>query len=295
MESGTPGVKSTRDGWLNRYLQAQQHEAAATPFRAVALAPQLPRIAAGYGAGARDRASSTQFGVRAGQTSDGRRVVRGASTRSRRRRCSARTGREAFDAVKMLKTADPASYVPANGADYPRLAFGEALRQIAQLIKSDVGLEVAFAEVGGWDTHVNQGAAQGQLATRLDDFARAIAAFVADLGDRMADVVVVTMSEFGRAVQRKRQPRHRPRPRQRDDGDRRRRARRQGLRQVARPRASTQRYEGRDLAVTTDFRDVFAEVVTGHLGAQRRATDLSGVRLKQPRRYPGAVRLGQTG
>src|SRR5256886_16721405 len=100
----------------------------------------------------------------------------------------------------MLKAADPAKYEPEHGADYPRSPFGQALRQIAQLTKANVGLEVAFADVGGWDTHVNQGAAQGQLAGRLDDFSRSIAAFVADLGDRMADTVVLTMSEFGRAV-----------------------------------------------------------------------------------------------
>ena len=110
------------------------------------------------------------------------------------------TGREAFDAIKMLKTTDPSRYAPANGADYPRSAFGQALKQIAQLTKANLGVEVAFAELGGWDTHINQGAAQGQLATRLDDFARGIAALTTDLGDRMEDTVVLTMSEFGRAV-----------------------------------------------------------------------------------------------
>src|SRR5207253_2102030 len=110
------------------------------------------------------------------------------------------TGREAFDAMKTLKTADPQQYNEEHGASYPRTPFGQALRQIAQLTKADIGLEVAFAEMGGWDTHVNQGAAQGQLAVRLDDFSRAIAALVADLDDRMADTVILTMSEFGRAV-----------------------------------------------------------------------------------------------
>ena len=75
-----------------------------------------------------------------------------------------KTGGQAFDAVRMLKAADPAKYQPENGAEYPRSGYGEALRQIAQLIKADVGLEVAFAEAGGWDTHVNQGSSAGQLA-----------------------------------------------------------------------------------------------------------------------------------
>ena len=175
------------------------------------------------------------------------------------------TGREAFDAVKMLKTADPSKYAPENGAEYPRSAYGEALRQIAQLIKSDVGLEVAFAESGNWDHHVNEGAAEGQIATRLDDHARGIAALVRDLGDRMADVVVLTMSEFGRAVAENGN-------RGTDHGHG------NAMMVIGGPvrggkvygrwpgLAPEQRYEGRDLSVTTDFRTVFAEVVRGHLG-----------------------------
>ena len=86
------------------------------------------------------------------------------------------TGKEAFDAIRQLKAADAAQYEPANGADYPRGAFGQALKQIAQLTKANLGLEVAFADIGGWDTHVNQGPTQGQLGNRLDDFSRGIAA-----------------------------------------------------------------------------------------------------------------------
>src|SRR5439155_6844478 len=93
------------------------------------------------------------------------------------------------------------SYTPANGAEYPRSGFGDAMRQIAQLIKSGLGLEVAFTELGNWDHHINEGSTTGQIANRLDDFANGIAAFARDMGDGMADVVLVTMSEFGRAVQ----------------------------------------------------------------------------------------------
>jgi len=170
-----------------------------------------------------------------------------------------------------LRSADPAKYRPENGAEYPHSAYGEALRQIAQLVKADVGLEVAFAEAGGWDTHVNQGASAGQLATRLDDLGRAIAALVRDLDNRMADVVILTMSEFGRAVV--------------ENGNRgtdhghgnammilggavrggRVYGRWPGL-------APEQRYEGRDLSVTTDFRSVFSEVVRHHLGVVDPAT-----------------------
>ena len=155
-----------------------------------------------------------------------------------------------------------------NGAEYPASQFGQRLRQIAQLVKADVGLEVAFADVGGWDTHVNQGGANGQLANRLDEFARSINALVTDLGDRMDDVVILTMSEFGRTA------------RQNGNGGtdhghagsmfvvggsvkgQKVHGRWPGL-------APEQLNEGRDLALTTDFRAVFAEVASKHLGAER--------------------------
>ena len=176
------------------------------------------------------------------------------------------TGAETFDAVKMLKAANPQRYQPEHGANYPKTAFAQSLLQIAQLIKSNVGLEIAFADVGGWDTHVNQGAATGQLANRLTEFSTAIAALVQDLGDRMDDVVIVTMSEFGRMAK------------QNGNGGtdhghagalfviggsvhgRKVHGKWPGL-------AREQLYEGRDLALTTDFRAVFAEVMRDHLGA----------------------------
>jgi len=284
METATPGVKSTPDGWLNRYLHAREH-ADATPFRAVALAGQLPRMLQGT-APALAITQLGQFGIRAGQASE---MVQASFESEYAAAADAvlhRTGGQAFDAVKMLKSADPAKYQPENGAEYPRSAYGDALRQIAQLVKADVGLEVAFAEAGGWDTHVNQGASAGQLGARLDDFGRGIAALARDLGDRMADIVILTMSEFGRAVA--------------ENGNRgtdhghgnamfviggqvrggKVHGRWPGL-------AREQRYDGRDLAVTTDFRSVFAEVVRGHLGV----TDTSKI-------FPGfsdAQRVGVIG
>src|SRR2546425_3466360 len=265
MESGTPGVKSTEDGWLNRYLQARRVEAA-TPFRAVALTSQLPRMLAGV-APALAVNQIGQFGIRAGQASD----MVGASFEAEYAAAADRvlngTGREAFDAIKMLKVADPTKYQPERNADYPRSPFGQALRQIAQLTKANVGLEVAFADIGGWDTHVNQGAGQGQLGNRLEDFARAIAALVTDLGDRLEDTGVLTMSEFGRAVN--------------ENGNRGTDHGHGNAMMVIGggvrgghvygkwPGLATERrYEGRDLAVTTDFRDVFGEVVVRHLGVQ---------------------------
>ena len=263
METATPGVKSTPDGWLNRYLHAREHEAQ-TPFRAVALASQLPRALQGV-APALAIGQIDRFGIRAGQSTEMVQSSFESAYAAAADRVLHSTGRDAFDAVRMLKQAEPTRYTPSNGAEYPRSAYGEALKQIAQLVKADVGLEVAFAESGNWDHHVNEGAAVGQLATRLDDFGRGIAALVRDLGDRMQDVVVLTMSEFGRAVA--------------ENGNRgtdhghgnamfilggsvrggKVYGKWPGL-------AREQRYEGRDLAVTTDFRAVFNEVVHQHLG-----------------------------
>jgi uncharacterized protein (DUF1501 family) len=283
METATPGVKSTADGWLNRYLQARKAEEA-TPFRAVALTSQLPRMLQGT-APALAMNQLAQFGIRGGQGGE----MVGASFETEYAAAADHllkgTGREAFNAIKMLKTADPSKYQPANGVEYPRSPFGQALRQIAQLTKSNVGLEVAFADVGGWDTHVNQGAAQGQLANKLEDFSRAIAALVADLGDRMEDTIVLTMSEFGRAVN--------------ENGNRGTDHGHGNAMMVIGGGvrgghvygkwpglAVERRYEGRDLAVTTDFRDVFGEIVTRHLGLSNPGTIFPGYNLR-PAKFPG--------
>jgi uncharacterized protein (DUF1501 family) len=274
MESGTPGVKSTQDGWLNRYLHAREH-AEATPFRAVALAPQMPRSLQGLEP-ALAIGQLGQFGIRAGQATDMVQASFESEYAAAADKVLNKTGGQAFDAVRMLKSADPSQYQPANGADYPRSGYGEALRQIAQLIKADVGLEVAFAEAGGWDTHVNQGSSAGQLALRLDDFARGISALARDLGDRMSDIVILTMSEFGRAVAENgnRGTDHGHGNAMMIIGGQNVRGgkvygRWPGL-------AREQRYEGRDLAVTTDFRSVFAEVVRGHLGVTDTRTIFPG-------------------
>ena len=262
MESATPGVKSTTSGWLNRYLHAREHQKA-TPFRAVAVAPQLPRSLQGT-ASALAIGRLDRFAIRGRDSGIAEASFEREYAAAADRVLSA-TGAETFNAIRMLKHAAPGRYTPANGAIYPQSAYGAALRQIAQLIKADVGLEVAFAESGNWDHHANEGAATGILATRLDDFARGITALVRDLGDRMQDVVILSMSEFGRSVM--------------ENGSRgtdhghgnammvlggnvrggRIYGRWPGL-------AREQRYDGRDLAITTDFRAVFNEVVRGHLG-----------------------------
>jgi len=266
METGTPDVKATPDGWLNRYLAAKgtcaECELNASPFRAVSIGATTPRILEGP-APTIAMSSVADFTVRA-TGDDAQRLE--ALYRTGSADLIHGTGAETFDAVKMLKAANPQRYQPDHGANYPKSPFGQSLLQIAQLIKSDVGLEIAFADVGGWDTHVNQGAATGQLANRLTEFSQGIAALVQDLGDRMDDVVIVTMSEFGRMAK------------QNGNGGtdhghagalfviggsvrgKKVHGKWPGL-------AREQLYEGRDLALTTDFRAVFAEVMRDHLGA----------------------------
>jgi uncharacterized protein (DUF1501 family) len=279
MESATPGVKSTRDGWLNRYLHAKDHEERSTPFRAVAIAQALPRSLQGS-APALAIGQLGNFGIRAGR--DGDMMASGfeAQYAQAADQLLGNTGREAFDAVRALKDANPQGYTPANGAEYPRSGYGEALRQIAQVVKADLGLEVAFAEVGGWDDHRNEGSSNGALGNRLGDFSQGLAAFAQDLGDRMADVVVVTMSEFGRTARENGSGGT-------DHGHGNAMMVLGGNVQGGKvygkwPGLSTDKlYQGRDLAITTDFRDVFAECVTTHLGAKDISKVFPGYSYKQ--------------
>jgi uncharacterized protein (DUF1501 family) len=289
MESGTPGLKATADGWLNRYCQ-HDREHADTPFRAVAFGPQLPRILAGTAPSlAIDDLQA--FGLRAPQPAVRDRLTRafeelyaGSATG-----LLSTSSHEAFQAVQVLKQVDPARYEPAHGAAYPRGKFSRAMLQIAQLIKADVGLQVAFADVTGWDTHVNQGASEGQLAARLAEFGQTLAAFAQDLGERLRDVVVLTMSEFGRTV------------------------RENGNAGTDHGHATAmlvlggpvnggkvlgqwpgldlaRRFEGRDVSVTTDFRDLFAEILSRHLGATDLAAVFPGF-TPDGTRFPGAIRV----
>ena len=288
MESGTPGVKSTPDGWLARGLETVPARGPSA-FRAVAMGSQLPRALRGD-IGAVAMASVGDFDVKQGMGATGGVNARAGFESMYEqgvRDILHGTGRETFEAVKMLKTANPQRFQPENGAQYPRGPLGNSLKQIAQLIKAEVGLEVAFADMGGWDTHANQGNEKGQLAQRLAEFSQSLAAFYRDLGDRMADVVILTMSEFGRTV--------------RENGNRgtdhghatamlvlggpvrggRMAGSWPGL-------AREQLYEQRDLAVTTDFRNLFAEVAVRHLGVSPTAPLFPGFRII-PSKYPGVL------
>jgi uncharacterized protein (DUF1501 family) len=263
MESGTPGVKSTEDGWLNRALRDGKKDP--SPFRAVAMGGSLPRALAGpEPAVAIDNLN--QFGV--GGNNPGAQPA--ANTFEAMYSHSVDsvlhgTGTEAFEAVRMLKSADPGRYTPAAGADYPRGRFGDSLRQVAQLLKANLGVEVAFADIGGWDHHVNEGNTQGQLANLLREFSQGLAAFWTDLGTLAEETVVVSMTEFGRTARQNGNAGT-------DHGHAgamfvmggpvrggKVYGRWPGL-------APEQLYEGRDLALTTDFRRVLGEGVYRHLG-----------------------------
>jgi uncharacterized protein (DUF1501 family) len=263
MESGTPGVKSTPDGWLGRAAGALPAESA-TPFRSVALGPRLPRVLRG-GTGALALRSLDRFEVRTASPSTAGQRGFESLYRTGVQDLLHGTGRETFEAVRMLRSAGAARLAPANGAEYPRGRLGESLRQIAQLVRADVGLRVAFADVEGWDTHVAQGAEQGQLAGRLREFGAALAAFARDLGDRLADVLVLTMSEFGRTVAENgsRGTDHGHATAMLALGAGVRGGRTYGPWPGLVPE---QRFESRDLALTVDFRHFFHEVTTRHLG-----------------------------
>jgi uncharacterized protein (DUF1501 family) len=261
MESGTPGFHGAVDGWLNRALLKES--GAPSPLRAISLGDTLARSLRGNNDAVAVR-SLNDFQVH---------DTRGAATFESMYENTLDTtlhgtGKETFNAVKVMQSIQKQPYVPANGANYGNGGFGKSLQQIAQLIKANVGVEVAFADIGGWDTHVNEVGGQptnGQLANNLTQFGQALAAFYQDLGDRMEEVTLVTMSEFGRTVK--------------ENGDR---GTDHGHANVMFVLGGDVRggkiygdwpglqeeqlYDGRDLALTTDFRDVLSELVARHLG-----------------------------
>ena len=274
MESGTPGVKLTGDGWLNRLLQTQSRRGADSPFAGVAMTARTPHILAGR-APVVAMTSLQRFAVQAGAYSAS--MSQGFEQLWQQAGADelGEAGHESLEAVQYLQRSGAASQLPSHGAHYPSGEFGEALRQLAQLVKADVGLRLGFADMSGWDTHSEQGGANGPLAKALGDFGQAIAAFLTDLGPARDDVMLVTMSEFGRTVQ--------------ENGSRgtdhghgnamllfgnhlnggRVHGRWPGL-------ETSQLHDGRDLAVTTDFRSVLSEVLQKHLRAGNLAAVFPG-------------------
>jgi len=271
MESGVDENIGVQDGWLNRLITACPEDSARprTAFNAVSMTSIVPRSLQGQEDALAIRDLDT-FGLNgdtgaliAGPsgTANGFESMYGSAVDT----VLHGTAKESFDALALLQQTRSTPYQPANGAAYPASNFGRNLRQIAELIKARVGVKIAFAEVDGWDTHANQGNAKGQLATRLKDFGDTLAALYRDLGDRMSDVVVVTMSEFGRAV-------HQNGNRGTDHGHGTCFFTMGGTIKGGKvygdwpTLAPDKLFQNRDLAVTTDFRDVFGEIVARHFG-----------------------------
>ena len=264
MESGTPFNKGTSSGWLNRAVGLLGHDA--SPFRAVSLTSSMPRSL--YGDNPSVAISNLQdFAIQM----KGNPLASNMAAKSfedlydqTTSGLLKETGKESFDAMKMLQKADIKNYKPQNSAIYPGTALGNSLKQIAQLIKMDVGLEVAFAESNGWDTHFNQGAETGVFARNVADLSNSIIAFWNDMENYQDDVTVMTMTEFGRTV------------RQNGTGgtDHGRgscnfilgnNVNGGAVHGSVQSLAIENLEDGRDLPVTTDFRSVFSEVADKHL------------------------------
>lgn len=265
MESGTPFNKGTASGWLNRAIGLLDHDAI-TPFTAVSLTSAMPRSLYGdnpavainnlqdFAIQMRGNPSGTNMAAKSfedlyDQTSEG---------------LLKQTGKESFEAIKMLQKADIKNYKPAQNVVYPNSALGNSLKQIAQLIKMDVGLEVAFTESNGWDTHFNQGNENGIFARNVGDLSNSMMAFWNDLDAYQDEVTVMTMTEFGRTV-------HQNGTGGTDHG-------RASCNFILgntvngglvhgnlQPLSVENLEDGRDVAVTTDFRSVFSEVADKHL------------------------------
>ena len=319
MESGTPGLKSTGDGWMNRCSGGLGQTD--SKFRAVALTQTLPRVLRGVSP-AVALARIDDFHVHEDiAMSEGRGMAMGNKERrpnGRKARMSGSSsaatgkggtessaafeklyadaahdmlgnaGRETFEAIEALRLADPAKYQPREGTTYPRGRLGDSMKQMAQLIKADLGVELAFVDIGGWDHHTTEGSSTGQLANLLRQLGGSMAAFNRDLGDRMNDVVVMTMTEFGRTV--------------RENGNR---GTDHGHGSVSFvmggpvnggrvygtfPKLSEENlFEGRDVPVTTDFRDLVGEILTRHMGVKDLKSVFPNYEVK-PAAFVGALR-----
>ena len=271
MESATPGVKSTTSGWVNRYLESRE-DAEFLPFRGMSIGRSLPRSLAG-------RAQTFSVGSVAEARLNGpvelyRELYAGGSSD-----IVSQAAVEMFRSLEFLESKRPGQFPPE--VEYPPGRFPTDLREVAKLIKADIGLEVAFVDIGGWDHHAGEGGTRGALGNRLREFAGGLRAFYDDLGDRIEDVVIVTMSEFGRTAAENGNAGT-------DHGHG------NAMLVLGGPVRGgkvygdwpglepEQLYEERDLAITTDFRTVLGEVVTEHLGGNDLGSIFPGFDMGEP-------------
>ncbi len=263
MESGTPGVKSTQDGWMNRLLGTLP--GATTPTRALGIGPVMPRILSG--ALPATNLANGPAGTRA--TPLDRPQIANAFDQlyagHERFGKTYMDGRKAHEEVMAAANSGMMSEMQAadNGAPLPN-GFPDDAGRLATLMRNNLNIQLAFIALGGWDTHANQGAGSGQLASRLQPLGQGLATLAQRLGPLFDDTVIVVMSEFGRTA--------------RENGNRGTDhghgnamwllgGKVQGG-QVAgewKGLADAQLNDGRDLPVTTDFRHVLAHVAERHL------------------------------
>ncbi len=275
METGTPDRKGTPSGWLNRastMLHTATPKTETTPFSSVAMTSAMPRSLYGD-APALAIARLDDFGVRVGGGNNAAAMALANSSskgfeslyEQTSQKILRGTGQDSFDAMKILSEANLKSYTPTKGVTYPTSPLGDSMKQIAQLIKANVGLEIAFAESGGWDTHVQQGTVNGTFSRRAQDLADSIEAFWRDIEPQQDDVVLMTMTEFGRTVRENgsggtdhgRASCLFVLGNQMDGGK---------VHGSIPALVSENLADGRDVPVTTDFRAIFSEVAAKHLG-----------------------------
>ena len=269
MESGTPFQKNNMTGWLNRASGLLGHDA--SPFRTVSMTQSMPRSLYGPNAALAIH-NLNDFTLRGrGKTPSMNLTAKSFEELYDETASSLYkdTGKETFEAVRMLEKIDTKNYKPANGAVYPNSGLGNSLKQLAQLIKADVGLEIGFAESGGWDTHYNQGTELGPFARNAADLSNSIIAFWTDLGPGWQDeVTIMSMTEFGRTVKQNGSggTDHGRASCNFILGNKVKGGRIYG---EVKPLAVENLEDGRDLAVTTDFRAVFQEVAMNHLNISK--------------------------
>jgi len=199
-DSGTPGEKTIGTGWLGRHLKSAAWQNN-SPFRAVGMGAMVAQslrgpvtplaiksIADFHFKGRESELAKLQASLASLYQIDVEEKIDPLSSQAKL----------VFDTVELLQDLDARGYVTT--ANYPDTEFGLGLKQIAQLIKADVGLEVASIDLGGWDTHEGQGTLDGEFNTLLTELSQGLHAFYSDLSDYMQNVSVVTMSEFGRTL-----------------------------------------------------------------------------------------------
>jgi uncharacterized protein (DUF1501 family) len=262
LESGTPGVKTTRDGWLNRLLGEMSDK---NPIQAVSVGATTPRILLGKRAVANlasGRSAGNRLQIDRPQIATAFDRLYGSNDALSR---AYREGRVAR--TELLKDLDAETKIANNGATLPNGFPGDAQR-LARLMARDPRIQVSFLAVGGWDTHINQGASQGQLARNLEQLGKGLIALQTGLGAAYQQTTIVVMSEFGRTVKENGNGGT-------DHGHGNvlwllggniRGGKVYGKWPGLEP---DQRDRGRDLAVTTDFRDVLATVLTRQLAVDK--------------------------